>query len=80
MLNKPNIYEADFIGFFNNVTHVGIEHVLYNKLKLPFHQSEFVLRLNESLVKLQEVDKVPEKDREYSLDATGKPNPQARPE
>jgi hypothetical protein len=25
---EPNIYEADFKGFFNNVTHEGIDYVL----------------------------------------------------
>lgn len=79
MLNKPHIFEADFKGFFDKVRHDGIEMILYNQLRLPFSETEFILALNKSLVKLQQVDKVKEKDRDYALKADGSPNPQARP-
>ena len=79
MLTKPNIFEADYEGFFNNVSHAGIEHVMYNKLRLPFEEVEFNIALSQALVKLQKVDKIKEPDRLYALKADGKPNEQARP-
>jgi len=79
LLKEPNIFEADYEGFFNNVKHAALEHVMYGELKMPFHEVEFNMLLNQSLVKLQKFDKIEEKDRTYTLLKDGKPNPQARP-
>jgi len=79
LLKEPNIYEADYEGFFNNVTHMGMKAVMLNNLSLPFTETHFIMRLNESLVKLQKEDKIPEPDRAYQVDKDGNPNPQADP-
>jgi len=79
LLKEPNIFEADYEGFFNNVKHAALEHVMYGKLKMPFHEVEFNMLLNQSLVKLQKFDRIEEKDRTYTLLKDGTPNPQARP-
>lgn len=80
MLVKPNIYEADFEKFFDGVAHVGIRFVLKDFLHFPFTEVQFVNQLNESLVQLQEKDKIKERDRAVQLDKHGNPNPQADPE
>jgi len=36
---EDNIYEADYTGFFNNVTHMGLKGVLLNDLHLPFTET-----------------------------------------
>lgn len=77
MLLKPNIYEADFEKFFDNVAHVGIRFILKDFLHFPFTEVQFVNQLNESLVQLQKKDKIEEKDRAVQLDKEGEPNPQA---
>jgi len=79
LLNKPHIYEADFKGFFNNVTHLGIRQILIRDLNLPFDEINFLTRINKSLVKLQSQDKIEETDRMYPFDKFGIPNPQADP-
>lgn len=79
LLNKPHIYEADFKGFFNNVTHLGIRQILIRDLNLPFDEINFLTRINKSLVKLQAKDKIEETDRMYPFDKFGVPNPQADP-
>jgi len=76
---EPNIYEADYEGFFNNVTHSGIEWTLYNFLHMPHSETQFLLKLNRSLVKLQAIDKIKEVERGFPLKADGSINPQARP-
>jgi len=49
LLKEPNIFEADFKGFFDNVTHSGIQWVLRARLKLPESEIDFLARLMESL-------------------------------
>lgn len=76
---EPNIYEADYTGFFNNVTHYGLKGVLLNELHVPFTECHWIIRLNESLVKLTLEDKIVEDERQYQVDKYGNPNPQADP-
>jgi len=78
-LNAPNIFEADYQGFFNNVTHLGIKSVLLNELHLTFEETNFIQRLNKSLVKLQAKDKIEEMDRKYPFDKDGEINVQHDP-
>jgi len=73
-LNQPNIYEADFEGFFNNVTHSGIHEVLVYEMNLPEREAIFIRTLNQSLVKLPEKDKMEEPDRMIPLHSSGMPN------
>lgn len=60
MMNKPNLYGADFKGFFDNVTHDGISVVLAD-LGLPYDEVDFVRSLNESIVQLPELVRIEEK-------------------
>jgi hypothetical protein len=53
--------------------------VLLNELKYPFTETHWLLKLNESLVKLTPEDKIPEVERQYQVDKYGNPNPQADP-
>lgn len=79
MLTKPNIFEADYEGFFNNVTHLGLYSVMRDELKLPKSELLFLLKLNKSLVKLTADDKLEEKERVYPFGKFGEPNPQSDP-
>lgn len=60
MLNNPNLFEADFKGFFDNVTHDGIATVLIDHLHLPIGQCRFIRKLNSSTVTLPEPLKLQE--------------------
>jgi len=51
-LDSPNIYEADYTGFFDNVTHNGLRYLLTTRLGMPSSELEFIMRLNSSVVKL----------------------------
>jgi hypothetical protein len=51
LLDSPNLFEADFKGFFDNVTHDGISSVLVN-LGLPAPEVDFIRSLNKSIVRL----------------------------
>jgi len=73
-LNQPNIYEADFEGFFNNVTHSGLHEVLVYEMNLPEREAIFIRTLNQSLVKLPEKDLIEEPDRMIPLHSSGLPN------
>jgi hypothetical protein len=74
---EPNIYEADYKGFFNNVTHIGLHKTLTLELKLPTDEAYFIWNLNQSIVKLEKVDKIYEEDRNYTYNPN---NPKLRPE
>jgi hypothetical protein len=78
MLTKPNIYEADYEGFFNNVTHRGLNAVLVNQMGLPKSEGKFIWMLNKSLVKLTGEDKIFEPDRQIIFDDKGKLTPNAQ--
>lgn len=68
---EPNIYEADFKGFFNNVTHKGLRLVL-NELGFPKSELKFITFLNQSVPKLTKEDKIEEPDRKIIFDRVGK--------
>jgi hypothetical protein len=51
LLSSPNLFEADFKGFFDNVTHVGISVVLAD-MGFPASELDFITSLNESVVTL----------------------------
>jgi hypothetical protein len=70
-LNSPNIYEADFKGFFNNVTHKGLHKVLTEELGFPISEANWIKELNKSPVKLTKEDKIPEPDRAIIFDTKG---------
>lgn len=65
-LNQPNIYEADYKGFFNNVNHALITENMIYELKCPPKMAMFVADLNSSVVKLQTIDQILEPDRKFS--------------
>jgi hypothetical protein len=73
---EPNIYEADFKGFFNNVTHEGIDYVLWD-IGFPQAERDFMRELNGSIPKLTSEDKIHEPDRNYPFLTSGKFNPEA---
>jgi len=52
LLDSPNIYEADYTGFFDNISHNGLRYVLTTRLGIPSNELEFIMRLNSSVVKL----------------------------
>lgn len=51
LLKRPHLFEADFKGFFDNVTHDGISTILAD-LGLPIEEVDFIRSLNESVVLL----------------------------
>jgi len=81
-LDKPNLIETDFQGFFNNVTHIGIAGEL-SLLGLPSSEIDFIGKLNRSIVQLPEELEVPEhpfhvrgnmeKDPKYDPNIEGDP-------
>jgi hypothetical protein len=73
---EPNIYEADFKGFFNNVTHEGIDYVLW-EIGFPQAERDFMRELNGSIPKLTSDDKIHEPDRNFPFLSSGKFNPEA---
>jgi len=60
MLKEPNIYEADFKGFFDNVNRKGLKKVLKNDLGIPEEETMFIEKLNQSVVKLSTEHKLDE--------------------
>lgn len=70
-LNAPHIFEADFKGFFNNVTHKGLHKVLTEELGFPISEANWIKELNKSPVKLTKEDKIPEPDRAIIFDTKG---------
>lgn len=62
-LKRPNIFEADFKGFFDNVTHFGLRKMIYYSLKFP--GEGFLITLCQSLVTLPPKIRIPEPHEEY---------------
>lgn len=61
----PNVYEADFKGFFDNIEHQGLTYVCLEDLNLPVNEVRFINALNQNLVKLTGEDKLIERDRKW---------------
>jgi len=61
-LKSPNIYESDFKGFFDNVSHEAIARVLRGDLCLPEKEVSFIVDLNRSIVSLPPERKLYEPD------------------
>jgi len=59
LLNEPNLFEADFKGFFDNVTHKGIAEVL-RSIGYPETEIEFLMNLNSSVVHLPDETRIQE--------------------
>jgi len=59
LLDRPNLVEADLKGFFNGVTHKGINSEL-RKMGMPEHEIKWINKLNQSVVKLPSDLKIPE--------------------
>lgn len=80
-LNEPNIYEADFKGFFDNVTHSGIHEVLVYQLHLPESEAIWIRMINQSIPALPtsnpQEDPLTEIERLIPLKADGMPNEQS---
>lgn len=74
MKTATNIYEADFKGFFDSINLEGLSEILRSNLQIPNSEVEFIKRLNMSIVKLTEEDKVKERDRGVAFHADGKPH------
>jgi hypothetical protein len=64
-LNSPNIYEADYEGFFNNVTHEGLEMNMMGEARIPKILARYLRTINQSIAKLQKTDPIRERDRKY---------------
>jgi len=63
-LSSPNIFEADYKGFFNNVTHYAISKEM-EELGFPTSECLFVWSLNNSVVKLTKKDRIEEPHRPF---------------
>jgi len=74
-LNSPHIFEADFKGFFNNVTHEGLHKTLTEVLGFPISEAEWIRELNQTTVKLTSKDEIIEPDREVRYQSDGALNP-----
>jgi len=68
----PNIYEADFKGFFDSIRHYGLLKVLVKDVKISKPEFAFIRELNKSVVKLTKEDKINEPDRDIIFDPQGK--------
>jgi len=75
----PNIYEADFKGFFDSISLEGLSEVLINHLKLPESEVMHIEKLNRSLVKLKDHDELPEVTRSVLTNSDGSLNMQMNP-
>lgn len=60
MLDRPNLFEADFKGFFDNVTHSGIADVLRRTMNYPESEINFLMKLNSSIVDLPDETRINE--------------------
>lgn len=63
LLDEPNIFEADLKGFFDNVSHMGLELIMKLDLRIPGKEAEFITSLNQSVVTLPEEQLLPERHR-----------------
>lgn len=57
------IYEFDLKGFFDNVDLKRVRRTLLTTFSCPQGIADFILRLNQSVVKLEDEDQIPEPDR-----------------
>jgi ribosomal protein S5 len=64
LTEMPNVYEADFKGFFDSINLSGLSNVLSENLGLPKDEANFIKLVNQSLVKLNETDEVKERERD----------------
>lgn len=74
LTDMPNVYEADFKGFFDSIDIKGLTDVLWS-IGLPALEAAHIEALNRSLPKLTEKDLVKEVTRQVYLNSSGKPNP-----
>jgi hypothetical protein len=79
LTEMPNVYEADFKGFFDSINLEGLSGVLNTSLGLPAEETTFIENINRSLVKLAKVDELPEITREVLTDSDGSLNMQMNP-
>jgi len=75
----PNIYEADFKGFFDSISLEGLSEVLTEHLNLPIDEVKHIETLNRSLVKLNDYDELPEITRSVLTNSDGSLNMQMNP-
>ena len=54
------MFEADFKGFFDNVTHAGIADVLRRTMNYPESEIDFLMKLNSSVVVLPDETRINE--------------------
>lgn len=64
------IYEIDLTGFFDNVTHQGLNDYM-KKLGYPQEEIKRLINMCKSIVKLTNVDLIEEPDRETPLLPSG---------
>lgn len=76
MAKAPYVYEFDLDGFFDNVSHAGIENKLL-EFGVPRERVDLVLRLCRNVPKMgkHSDDLLDEPDRCVELLADGSPNP-----
>jgi hypothetical protein len=79
LTEMPNVYEADFKGFFDSIDLEGLSAVLNTSLGLPAEETTFIESINRTLVKLAKIDKLPEITREVLTDSDGSLNMQMNP-
>jgi hypothetical protein len=75
----PNIYEADFKGFFDSINLEGLSEVLNKHLGLPESEVNHIESINRSLVKLNDEDRLPEITRTVLTNSDGSLNKQMNP-
>jgi hypothetical protein len=75
LTEMPNVYEADFKGFFDSIDIEGLSEVLKQDLGIPIGEAKFIELLNKSVPKLTEKDKIPEPSRNVFQDGHGNLNP-----
>jgi len=68
----PNVYEADYKGFFDSIDIKGLGTVLKSHLGMPESEVEFINNLNKSLVKLTKQDEIDEPERPIIFDRKGR--------
>jgi len=62
-LDSANIFEFDLKGFFDNVDLSYVNSVLFKRYNYPRNTVDFFRKLNRSIVKLCDKDRLPEPDR-----------------
>jgi len=76
MAKSPYVYEFDLDGFFDNVSHKGIEHKLL-EFGVPRERVDLIIRLCRNVPKMgsHNDDLLDEPDRYVELLPDGSPNP-----